>query len=53
MDWIVDRIKEASTHNGVIVAVGAAAVLFMGLSLTEVVLWGALAWGVWSVLRSD
>jgi hypothetical protein len=53
MDWIVDRIKEASTHNGVIVAAGAAAVLFMGLSLTEVVLWVALAWGVWSVLRSD
>ena len=53
MDWIVDRIKEASTHNGVIVAAGAATVLFVGLSLTQVVLWGALAWGVWSVLRSD
>ena len=53
MDWIVDRVKEASTHNGVIVAAGAATVLFMGLSLTEVVLGGALVWGVWSVLRSD
>ena len=53
MDWIVDRIKEASTHNGVIVAAGAATVLFMGLSITEVVLWGALAWGVWSIFKSN
>ena len=53
MDWIKDRISEASSHNGLIVAAGAATVLFMGLSITEVVLWGALIWGVWSMFRSD
>lgn len=53
MDWIKDRISEASSHNGLIVAAGAATVLFMGLSITEVVLWGALVWGVWSMFRSD
>ena len=36
--WISERVKEASSHQGVIVAVGAALVLFAGLSLTNVVL---------------
>ena len=53
MDWIKDRIGEASGHNGLIVAVAAAAVLFGGIGMTKVILWGALIWGVWSMLRSD
>tara|TARA_B100000424_G_scaffold225138_1_gene185224 strand:+ start:1411 stop:1581 length:171 start_codon:yes stop_codon:yes gene_type:complete len=50
--WISDRIKEASSHQGAIVVAAAVAVLFFGYSLTQVILWGALAWGVWSMLRT-
>ena len=50
---MTDRMREASGHNGLIVAVGAAIVLFAGIPLTKVLLWGALIWGVWSMLRSD
>ena len=53
MDWVTSRIKEWSSHQGVIVAVAAAMVLFGGMSLTQVVLWGALIWGIWSVLKTD
>lgn len=53
MDWIIDRVKEASSHNGLIVAGGAAVILFAGIPITKVVLWGAIVWGVWSMLRSD
>jgi|TARA_R110000803_G_scaffold205659_1_gene272489 hypothetical protein len=51
--WISERVKEASSHQGVIVAVGAALVLFAGLSLTKVVLYGALVWGIWSMFKKD
>ena len=53
MDWIIDRVKEASSHNGLIVAGGAAVILFAGIPITKVVLWGAIVWGVWSMPRSD
>ena len=52
-NFISDRISEGSTHQGVIVAVAACAVLFGGMGLTQVVLYGALAWGVWSMLKKD
>jgi hypothetical protein len=51
--WISDRIKEGSSHQGGIVAVAAVAVLFFGVPLTKVILWGALAWGVWSMLKKS
>jgi|TARA_A100000164_G_scaffold146746_1_gene130288 hypothetical protein len=51
--WISERVKEGSSHQGVIVAVAAALVLFAGLSLTSVFLYGALVWGIWSMLKKD
>ena len=52
-NYIADKVKEASSHQGLMVAAVAALVLFGGLSLTKVVLWGALVWGVWSMLKKD
>jgi|TARA_R110000823_G_scaffold46798_1_gene119698 hypothetical protein len=52
-NFISDRIIEGSSHQGVIVAAAAVAVLFFAVPLTKVVLWGALAWGVWSMLKKD
>jgi len=50
-NFISDRVSEGSTHQGVIVAAAACAVLFGGMGLTQVILYGALAWGVWSMLK--
>ena len=50
-NWISERISEATTHQGIIVIAAAVAVLFFAIPLTKVCLWGALAWGVWSVMR--
>ena len=50
-DWIANRIKEGSSHQGAIVVAAAVAVLFFAVPLTKVILWGALAWGVWSILK--
>jgi len=52
-NFISDRVSEGSTHQGVIVAAAACAVIFGGIGLTQVVLYGALAWGVWSMLKKD
>ena len=49
--WISGRIIEASSHQGAIVAAGAALVLFAGLPLVKVCVWAAFAWGVWSMLK--
>ena len=50
--WIADRIKEASSHQGVIAVAAAVAVLWFAIPLTTVVGWGALAWGIWSMLKT-
>ena len=50
-NWIIERVGEDSTHQGIIVAAGASAVLFFAIPLMEVVLYGALVWGVWSFLK--
>ena len=51
--YIADRINEGSSHQGLIVAAAAVAVLFFAVPLTKVILWGALAWGVWSMMKKD
>ena len=51
--YIADRISEGSSHQGLIVVAGAVAVLFFAVPLTKVILWGALAWGVWSMMKKD
>ena len=51
--WISERVNEGSRHQGVIIVAAAVAVLFFAVPLTKVILWGALAWGVWSILKKD
>ena len=53
MSWITDRIKERSTHNGVIVAAVAVAVIWGGMALLDIVVWGGLIWGVWNIINKD
>ena len=52
-NYIADRISEGASHLGLIVTAAAVAVLFFAVPLTTVVLWGALAWGVWSMMKKD
>ena len=52
-NWISRRIKEASSHQGAIVTAAAVAVIWFAIPLTQVVVWGALAWGVWSICKAN
>ena len=52
-NWVSDRVVEGSSHQGLKVAAVAAMVLFGGFGLTKVLLWGALVWGGWSMLKRD
>ena len=51
--WISERVNEGSSHQGAIIVAATVAVLFFAVPLTKVILWGALAWGVWSILKKD
>ena len=44
--------EKITRQEDAIVAAGAVAVLFFAVPLTKVVLWGALAWGVWSMMKN-
>ena len=52
-EWISQIVQEASSHQGAIVVAGAIAVLWFAIPLTKVIVWGALAWGIWSMLKKD
>ena len=52
-NWISERITEASTHEGLMVAIAASLVLFGGFELTKVILWAGFIWGVWSTMNKD
>ena len=52
-EWISQRIQEASSHQGAIVVAAAVAVIRFAIPLTKVIVWGALAWGIWSMLKKD
>ena len=52
-NWTANRIKEGSTHQGAIVVAAAVAVIWFAIPLTKVILWGALAWGIWSILKEN
>ena len=51
--WISQRIQEASSHQGAIVAAAAVAVIWFAIPLTKVIIWGALAWGISSMLIKE
>ena len=52
-NWIAGLVKEASSHQGAILVAAAVAVLWFAIPLTKVIVWGALAWGIWSILKPD
>ena len=52
-DWIKGRIEERTSWNGIIIG-GAALLVILGIMpLSSVIIWGALAWGIWSILKQD
>ena len=52
-NWIAGRVKEASSHQGAILVAAAVGVLWFAIPLPKVIVWGALAWGIWSILKQD
>ena len=52
-EWIKGRIEERTSWNGFIIG-GAAIIVILGLMpLTTVLIWGALAWGVYNIWKSE
>ena len=52
-EWIKGRIEERTSWNGIIIG-GAALIVILGIMLlTKVLIWGALAWGVYNIWKSE
>jgi hypothetical protein len=51
-DWIMARIKERTSHDGIIlVAIGVSVLLFGGLA--KLLAWVALLWGAYTLIRAE
>ena len=53
MTWLMDRFRERTSWTGIIIDVAAAVVILGFMPLTKVVLWSAIAWGVYSFWKKD
>ena len=53
MKWITDRLTERSSWNGLIIGVPAVMVILGIMPLTKVIVWGALAWGLYNIWMSE
>ena len=53
MKWITNRLKERSSWNGIIIGVPAVIVILGIMPLTKVIVWGALAWGLYNIWMSE
>jgi hypothetical protein len=51
-DWLMARVGERTSHDGIIlVAVGGSVLLFGGIA--KLLAWVALLWGVYTLVRAE
>ena len=52
-EWIKERFEQRTSWNGIIIG-GAALLVILGIvPFNSVILWGALAWGVYNIWKSE
>jgi hypothetical protein len=51
-DWLMARVGERTSHDGIVlVAVGGSVLLFGGIA--KLLAWVALLWGVYTLVRAE
>lgn len=53
MGAIIDRIKERSSWNGIIIGGSALLVILGIIPLMKMVVYGALAWGAYNIIKGE
>ena len=53
MGTIIDRVKERSSWTGLIIGGSALLVILGVVPLVKMAGWGALAWGVWNIVKGE
>ena len=51
-DWIMDRVEERTSLDGLALIVACGAVILFG-GLAKLLAWVGLAWGVYTLVKSD
>ena len=51
-DWIMDRVEERTSLDGLALIVACGSVILFG-GLAELLAWVGLAWGVYTLVKSD
>ena len=52
MDWIKNRLKERTSWDGIVLLAAGGSVLLMG-PLAEIAAWGMIAYGAWTIWKSE
>jgi|TARA_A100001011_G_scaffold117141_1_gene123698 hypothetical protein len=51
-DWIMDRVEERTSLDGLALIVACGSVILFG-GLAKLLAWVGLAWGVYTLVKSD
>lgn len=52
MNWILDRLKERTSWDGVIMVAAGAAILILG-PLSKLAAYGLLGYGAWTLWKKE
>ncbi len=51
-DWLVDRLGERTSHDGIALIIACGSVLLFG-GLAKLLAWVGLLWGVYTLVRME
>jgi hypothetical protein len=52
MDWIKERLKERTSLDGAVLIAAGAAFIILG-PLAKIAAYGAIAYGVWTIVKKE
>jgi hypothetical protein len=52
MDWIKERLKERTSLDGAVLIAAGAAFIVLG-PLAKIAAYGAIAYGVWTIVKKE
>lgn len=52
MNWFKSKFKERSSLDGILMVAAGASIIVFG-PFTQLIAYGAIVWGAWTIFRKD